>query len=169
MQSLVVSQGVAQQKKDRERFVRMTRNTAQHRENKQPRKKASAADTTAKLCLILHELAQKYVPRTPQAFGDFNALLQVTRTLQKMGFNPQLTAELCAISAATETAVVLNSPEYRKLHNRFVAALATIADMTEKNTPPGSTEYQRGVREGYRRASDIAILFLEDLQIGAKK
>jgi hypothetical protein len=41
--------------------------------------------------------------------------------------------------------------------------------MPEKNTPPGHPEYQKGVREGYRRASDIAILFLEDLQIGAKK
>jgi hypothetical protein len=167
MSLLVLSPEVAQKKADREKFVRMTRAAADNREIK--RRQKIAGEELANLCLTLHQLAQKYVPRSAQTFRDFDSLTRATRAMQKMGLKPVIAAEVAAPAAAVEVAVVLNSPEYRKLHNRFVAALATIADMPEKNTPPGHPEYQKGVREGYRRASDIAILFLEDLQIGAKK
>lgn len=163
---LVLPPDVAQKKADRERFVRITRETAARREVK--RQQQTAGETLAHLCLTLHQLAQKYVPRSAQTFRDFDALARATRALQKIGLKPVVTAEIAAPAAAVEAALVLNSPEYRRLQNRFVAALATIADMPEKNTPPGHPEYQKGVREGYRRASDIAILFLEDIQKGAK-
>lgn len=158
------------QKTDRESFVRSARMAAAHQTDNTRSRNYAQTDTPKiiNLCLMLHKLAQKYVPRTPQTFRDFDALTQVSRALQKMGVNIKLAADVCAPAQAVETAVVLNSPEYRLLHNRFVAALATIADMTERNSPPGSFEYQRGVREGYRRASDIAILFLEDLHAGTK-
>lgn len=167
MSLLVLSTDVTQKKVDREKFVRLTRATAARREVKQRQK--SAGDELVNLCLTLHRLAQKYVPRSAQTFRDFDALVRVTRALQKIGLKPDLAPDVAAPTQTVETTVVLNSPEYRRLYNRFVAALATIADMTEKNTPFGHPEYQRGVREGYRRASDIAILFLEDLQIGVKK
>lgn len=164
---LVLSPEVAQKKADRERFVRITRETATRREIKRQQK--TAGEELAHLCLTLHQLAQKYVPKSAQTFRDFDSLTRVTRAMQKMGLEPAISAEVAAPAATVETALVLNSPEYRRLQNRFVAALATIADMTEKNTPPGHPEYQKGVREGYRRASDIAILFLEDLHIGVRK
>jgi len=167
MALLVLSSDVTQKKADREKFVRHTRETAARRETKRQQK--TAGDELASLCLTLHQLAQKYVPRSAQTFRDFDALVRTTRALQKIGLAPTLSADVAAPAQTVDAAIVLNSPEYRRLHNRFVAALATIADMTEKNTPPGHPEYQRGVREGYRRASDIAILFLEDLQIGVKK
>jgi len=167
MSPLVLSPEIAQKKTDREKFVQIVRDTASRRETKRQQK--TAGDELASLCLTLHRLAQKYVPRSAQTFRDFDALVQTTRALQKIGLNLTLSADIAAPTQTVETAVVLNSPEYRRLRNRFIAALATIADMTEKNTPPGHPEYQRGVREGYRRASDIAILFLEDLQIGVKK
>ena len=164
MELLVLPSEVTQKKSNREKFIRETRETAARRESKQK----TAGDELAYLCLTLHQLAQKYVPRTAQTFRDFDSLARATRVLQKMGLKPQVVSDVSAPTAAIETSIVLNSPEYRRLHNRFVAALATIADMTEKNTPPGHPEYQKGVREGYRRASDIAILFLEDLHAGTK-
>jgi len=160
-----------QKKVERDRFVKLTRNEARRREERSNIKKAAGVTELeiTNLCLILHELAQRYVPRSAQTFRDFDALTQATRALQKLGLNPALEADVCAPTKSVETAVVTNSPEYRKLRNRFIAALATIADMPEKTTPPGAPEYQRGVREGYRRASDIAILFLEDVQLGIKR
>lgn len=155
------------QKADREHFVSMSRSVVKKKlQKEQTPRRDPKASALAQLCLALHRLAQKYVPRTPTAFQDFDALTQATKALQKLGLNPDLCADICAPAKAVENAVILNSPEYRRLQNRFIAALATIADMTEKNSPPGHPEYQRGVREGYRRASDIAILFLEDLRPG---
>jgi hypothetical protein len=168
MSLIVLSPDVMQKKADRENFVRGARATAARRMLKQ-QQKTTTADELTHLCLTLHQLAQKYVPRSPQTFRDFDALTRTTRAMQKMGLSPVVASAVAAPSAAVEVSIVLNSPEYRRLHNRFVAALATIADMPEKNTPPGHPEYQKGVREGYRRASDIAILFLEDLHIGVKK
>lgn len=164
---LVLSPEVAQKKADREKFVRITRETATRREIKRQQK--TAGEELAHLCLTLHQLAQKYVPRSAQTFRDFDSLTRATRAMQKIGLKPSVAADVAAPASVVETSVVLNSPEYRRLQNRFVAALATIADMPEKNTPPGHPEYQKGVREGYRRASDIAILFLEDLHIGVRK
>lgn len=167
MSPIVLSPEVMQKKVDREKFVRITRDSATRREIK--RQQRTAGDELKNLCLTLHQLAQKYVPRSAQTFRDFDSLARATRVMQKIGLNPVLVADVAAPTRTIETSVVLSSPEYRRLRNRFIAALATIADMPEKNTPPGHPEYQKGVREGYRRASDIAILFLEDLQIGVRK
>lgn len=171
MTTTVVSFEAVQKKTERDRFVRLTRNEARRREERANIKKAPAAVELeiTNLCLILHDLAQRYTPRSAQTFRDFDVLTQATRALQKLGLKPALKADVCAPAKSVENAVVTNSPEYRKLRNRFIAALATIADMPEKTTPPGDPEYQRGVREGYRRASDIAILFLEDVQLGMKR
>lgn len=167
MSTIAFLPDIAQKKAEREKFVRITRDTAARREIKQQQQ--TDDDALKNLCLTLHQLAQKHIPRSAQNFRDLDSLTRVTRALQKMGLNPVIAADTAAAVNTVETAVVLNSAEYRRLHNRFVAVLATIADMPEKNTPAGSPEYQKGVREGYRRASDIAILFLEDLQLGAKK
>lgn len=156
---------------ERDRVVKRTRLEAKRREEKANHKKPPtvAEREVTNLCLILHDLAQKYVPRSAHTFRDFDALTQVTRTMQKMGLQPTLAAAICAPTQTVDNAIVFSSPEYRKLRNLYIAALATIADMPEKTTPPGSSDYQRGIREGYRRASDIAILFLEEIQSGMKR
>jgi hypothetical protein len=117
--------------------------------------------------VVLQHLAQKYVPNSAQSFCDFDALKHATRSLQRLGSSIKVAAHLAAPVKSVEKAAVTNSVEYRTLRNKYIAALSTIADITAKNTPPGHPEYQRGVREGYRRASDVAILFLEDIQTGA--
>jgi hypothetical protein len=160
---------VVQQKSDREQFVKNVRGIAKDREQRSKHSQpAVALSPFANICLLLHRLAQKYVPRTAQAFRDFDDLAQATSALQRMGLQLDVAADICAPTKSVDRAVIFNSPEYRLLRNRFIAALATIADMPAKNSPPGHPEYQRGVREGYRRASDIAILFLEDVQNGTK-
>lgn len=121
-------------------------------------------------CKTLHKLAQRYVPNTPKAFQDFSAFLTASRKLHSLGLKLELDAHVKAPVEATDNSAVTSSFEYRILRNKFIAALATIADLTTKPAPlgePNENGYQRGVREGYRRASDIAILFLEDIQRGA--
>ena len=61
---------------------------------------------------------------------------------------------------------MLNSFEYRYLRNKAIAGFATIADLTAKPSAVGTLDYQSGVREGYRRASEVAIIFLADIQNG---
>lgn len=121
------------------------------------------------LCRTLHRLTQKYVPNTPKAFHDFAAFLQASRKLRSLGVPLELDAHVKAPIETTDSAAITSSFEYRILRNKFIAALATIADLTTKPAPhgePNENGYQRGVREGYRRASDIAVLFLEDIQNG---
>jgi hypothetical protein len=154
------------QTKDRERFVKVAREVAARRNNKKRRLGDAFSSELISVCLILHEIAQKYVPRTPQAFRDFDALTRATSALRRLQLAPNVSADLCAHTNTADKSMIINSPEYRCLRNKFIAALSTIADMTDKNNPPGSPEYQSGVREGYRRASDIAILFLNDVQTG---
>jgi len=164
--SLVLSSQVQQQHTARKDFIFAAKGLAAVKETSLTTTKRSKVAELTSLCISLHMLAQKYVPNTPQAFSDFDALLQVTYALRELGIQPPLTAKINAAAVATDNAAVLNSHDYRNLKNKAIAALATIADFTGKNTPPGSADYQNGVREGYRRASDVAILFLEDIQNG---
>jgi hypothetical protein len=61
---------------------------------------------------------------------------------------------------------VFNSFDYRYLRNKAIAGFATIADLPAKPSAVGTLDYQSGVREGYRRASEVAIMFLDDIQNG---
>lgn len=116
-----------------------------------------------RICYLLHELAQKYVPNSTTAFADYECLLHCTKTLQSMGFRPKLNTKTDAALANVSVEIIRNSFEYRHLRNKIMASLAVIADLTEKHTGNGSPDYQKGMREGYRRASDIAIMFLNDI------
>jgi hypothetical protein len=83
--------------------------------------------------------------------------------LQEIGLKPQIAAKLDAAVAGVGVDIIHNSFEYRQLRNKIKACLAIIADLTERPAAAGTKEFQRGVREGYRRASDIAVLFLDDI------
>jgi hypothetical protein len=112
---------------------------------------------------LLLDLAQKYVPNTAATFSDYSHLTHCIKLLQEMGLKPQIAAKLDAAVAGVSADIVYNSFEYRQLRNKIKACLAVVADLTERPAAAGSKEFQRGVREGYRRASDIAVLFLEDI------
>jgi hypothetical protein len=71
--------------------------------------------------------------------------------------------ERFAAATAADIETITHPNNYRQLRNKAIAGFATIADLTDKPAAVGSQEFQRGVREGYRRASDIAISFLEDI------
>ncbi len=163
--ALVMDTHVHPQQLLRERFVCGAKNSAAITSTVLTTGRSKSLELTS-LCISLHTLAQKYVPNTPQAFSDFDALLQITNAMKQLGVTVPLAAKINAAAASTDNAAVLSSPDYRNLRNKAIAALATIADFTGKNTPPGNADYQNGVREGYRRASDVAILFLEDIQNG---
>jgi hypothetical protein len=163
--SLVVDSQVTQRRVSRDNFVFAAKGSAAFKEVNLTTTRSKSAELTS-LCISLHTLAQKYVPNTPQSFSDFDELLQVTHTMRQLGVQPALASKIKAAAVSTDNAAVLSSQDYRNLRNKAIAALATIADFTGKNTPPGNADYQNGVREGYRRASDVAILFLEDIQNG---
>lgn len=127
----------------------------------------TALNELKRACRLLHGLAQVYVPNTPKHFESFALLLQITSTLRRLGLAPEIAVSELSAHTDDATSAVLSSREYRNLRNKYLAALATLADLSSRGVPPGSADFQSGVREGYRRASEIAILFLEDAQTGA--
>lgn len=150
---------------EREKTVFTAKHTAQKIEKQllvSPEHKTVNA-ALRRVCFMLHEIVQRYVPNTPHTFDDYNKLVNCTKLLQEMGLKPAIAVKLktAVDNAADET--VLNSFEYRHLRNKIMASLSVIADLTERATGAGSVDYQKGMREGYRRASDIAVMFLEDI------
>ena len=123
----------------------------------------TANSALRKICYALHALVQKYVPNSAATFEDYATLLHCTKLLQAMGLKPEISAKMDADVSGLSVDVIYSSFEYRQLRNKMMAGLSVIADLTERPAAPGTPDYQRGVREGYRRASDIAVLFLEDL------
>ena len=119
------------------------------------------------ICATLLRIAQRYVPATPAAFADAASVVKCAKLMESLGLQPGLEAKFAARVSNSTDVGVLNSFEYRYLRSKAVAGFATIADLTCKPVAVGSLDYQNGVREGYRRASEIAILFLDDVQSGS--
>jgi hypothetical protein len=119
-------------------------------------------DELTQLCGNLLRLAQKYVPHGPAAFVDAAEIVRCASTLKLMGLTVNVNERFAAATAA-DIETITHPNNYRQLRNKAIAGFATIADLTDKPAAVGSQEFQRGVREGYRRASDIAISFLEDI------
>lgn len=117
-------------------------------------------------CYLLHALAQKYVPDSPSTFEDYTCLLHCVKLLQSLGLKPELNPFVNSAVENIGVEIIRNSFEYRHLRNKIMASLSIIADLTDRPPNTGSAEYQKGMREGYRRASDIAISFLSDISDG---
>jgi hypothetical protein len=116
-----------------------------------------------KICFMLHALAQKHISNSTAHFEDHSTLAHCTKLLQDMGLKPEVSPRMESAVAGAGVDVILSSFEYRQLRNKMIAGLSVIADLTERPASPGSQDYQKGIREGYRRASDIAVMFLEDI------
>jgi hypothetical protein len=151
--------------KNRQGFVQAVKHRAERKEAELSGD-AGIKEELRELCILLHELAQRYVPNTPQTFVDFNSLTCITKSLKRLCAAAPLASNIVAPTNSIERGAIVNSAEYRKLRNKFIAALATIADLPTKSAPAGELQFQSGVREGYRRASEIAVLFLNDIQNG---
>lgn len=116
------------------------------------------------LCLLLYGIAQKHVSRSD--FEDFTALVRCTKLLSDLGLAIRPSAELAAPVASQDCTLVMRDPKYRLLRNRAIACLATVADLSVKAPAKGSLEYQQGMRDAFQQASEIAVMFLEDIQNG---
>jgi hypothetical protein len=116
------------------------------------------------ICQALLAVAQKYVPHSPAAFTDATSVVRCAKALENMNLQPILEPHFKAHVVSAKSDSVRNSFEYRYLRNKAIAGFATIADLTAKPSAVGTLEYQNGVREGYLRASEIAIMFLDDIQ-----
>jgi hypothetical protein len=116
------------------------------------------------LCLVLHRIATKHITRSD--FEDVGALLHCTKLLKQLGCPVDAPPELQAPLSAQDRALVTHAPQYRLLRSRAIAGLATVADLMFKAPAKGPAEYQRGQRDAYQQASEIAALFLDDISDG---
>ena len=132
--------------------------------SKRPQPKPEERSDFSDLCLLLHGLAQKHVSRAD--FEDFTALIRCTKLLVDLGLPVTPSAAIAAPVANQDAALVLRDPKYRLLRNRAIACLATVADLVTKAPAKGSLEYQQGMRDAFQQASDVAVMFLEDIQNG---
>lgn len=149
---------------DRKNTMEFAQKRAKYRRKKLHEHSEAKSDDLKNICLSLLRLAQKYVHPTAHTYADFVEIVQCVKMLQKLGVEPAVAEKFKAVVGATGNEIVTNSADYRYLRNCCIAGFATIADLTEKPAAVGSQEFQRGVREGYRRASDIAVMFLDDIQ-----
>lgn len=113
------------------------------------------------ICKTLYRLAQKHI--SASSLGDVNELVQVAKVMASHSIEAPVPAKLRAHIDDYSPSVVKQSAEYRLLRARFAAALGTIADMGSKKIRKNKSEFHAGINEGLRRASKIAIMFLEDL------
>lgn len=117
------------------------------------------------VCFMLHDLAQKYVPSSAQSFEDHQTFLACTKLLLDLGLRPPTAAYTNQSLNRAGRGIALNSFEYRHLKNKTIASLSVIADLIEKPSSVGSADFRRGMKEGFRRASDIAAAFLEEIEM----
>lgn len=160
-----VAKQIAQIKQDRDDSLFVARKDVQQLERKlivDPNNRTANA-ALRNLTYLLLELAQKYIPNTPATFNDYSTLIYCIKLLQELGFKPEIDVRLDRALAGVNLSVIRNSFEYRQLRNKIKACLAVVADLTERPAALGTPDYQKGIREGYRRASDIAVLFLDDI------
>jgi hypothetical protein len=116
------------------------------------------------VCRLLHELARKFIPKTE--FSDYAALVRCTQVLLEHGAIQSAPVELNAAIAEHDAALVIHAAQYRRLRTRSIAGLATVADLLFKAPAKGSPDYQKGMRDAYRHAGEVAAVFLEDVQNG---
>ena len=120
------------------------------------------------ICKRLLEIAQKHLPRNADNYADFSTVIQCAKQLQFYGVaieknKADFEAEI--VEAQQHNSVLL-SMEYRYLKNKSIAGFATIADLGAKSPSTGTADYQTGLREAYKKASILAISFLDDVQRG---
>lgn len=119
-----------------------------------------------KICYLLLDVVQRAVPKASTNFVDYTTVAYCVKLLRGMGLKPIVSQELDATATGIRRDLILNSFEYRNLRNKMLAGLSIIADLPDRPASAGSPEYQQGMREGYRRASAIAVMFLNDIDGG---
>lgn len=166
--AIMVAPEVVAQKRERDYVIFVSKEEAKKLERQlltNPQN-ITANSALRNICFMLFALVQKYVPNSAATFDDYAKLLHCTKLLQELGLKPEILPKIKATAAGVDIDVVRSSFEYRQLRNKMIAGLSVIADLTERPASPGTMEYQSGIREGYRRASQIAATFLEDIDGG---
>lgn len=162
------TQNFSKQKQQREEKIFTARREAQELERRllvSPENRTSNA-VLRRTCYLLHALAQKYISDSPTTFDDYTCLMHCTKLLQSIGLKPESNPFLNTAVTTLGPEIIRNSFEYRHLRNKILASLSTIADLTGRAVSSGNPDFQRGMREGYRRASEVAIMFLDDIADG---
>jgi hypothetical protein len=139
--------------------------TAKQRKPKKVAASSADHNELADLCVLLHDLARKYV--STSNFHDFSVRVRCTKLLESLGVL-QSAAEACANAHDHDSTLVMRSPAFRRLRAHVVACLSTVADLSTRAPGKGTPDYQRGMREAFQQASNIAALFLDEVEVQHK-
>ena len=120
------------------------------------------AEDLRDLCVLLHDLARKHVAAA--SFQDFNTRQRCTKLLEALGVLDSNAAATCARTLDHDATLVLRSPPYRRLRAHAIAGLSTVADLAGRAPRKGTRDYQKGVREAFQQASNIAAVFLDEIE-----
>lgn len=115
----------------------------------------------ADVCRNLFRIAQRNTP--PAAFADVNELMHIAKIMESVGLPARVDEKHKANFSDHIPAVARQSVDYRRLQAQFKAALSTIADMGKEKSKTHKNAYYEGVHAGLRRAAQVAIIFLNDL------
>lgn len=113
------------------------------------------------ICSVLYSIAHRHTPTN--CFADVTELLNIAKVLAGKQLNLTAAPKFKAAVTDHSSAVLKQSAEYRLLRARFVAALSTISDLGSRRTKRNKSDFHAGVSEGLRRASKVAIMFLNDI------
>ena len=113
------------------------------------------------VCRNLFQIAQRNTP--PTSFADVNELMHIAKIMESVGMSARVEEKHKANFADHIPAVARQSADYRRLQAQFKAALSTIADMGREKSKTHKNAYYEGVHAGLRRAAQVAIIFLNDL------
>lgn len=115
----------------------------------------------AEVCANLFRIAQRHTPAS--AFADVNELMHIAKIMESVGVVTAVNENNRAKFDDHIPEIARQSADYRRLQAQFKAALSTIADMGRKESRTHKNQYYAGIHVGLRRAAQIAIMFLNDL------
>lgn len=116
-----------------------------------------------RVCYTLYDVLSRSMCLGFVPDNEFANVAYCRHVLKTMGLNPKASEKTDKSINDLRVDVIRHSFVYRNMRNKMVASLSIIADLPDRGVSAGSEEFQKGMREGYRRASEVAVMFLNDL------
>jgi hypothetical protein len=118
-----------------------------------------------RVCYTLYDVLKQSMRLGFVPEQEFTTLTYCGKILKNMGLQPRVNAETDKSLEDMRLDVIRHSFDYRNIRNKMVASLSIIADLPSRGVSAGTEDFQAGMREGYKRASQVAVMFLDDLLV----
>lgn len=115
------------------------------------------------VCYTLYDVLTHSIYLGAVPDSEFTTLAYCGKLLENMGLRPRASDKADKALQDIRLDVIRHSFAYRSIRNKMVASLSIIADLPARGVSSGSEDFQAGMRAGYKRASQVAIMFLDDL------